>query len=165
VAGGAGSARILTVRAVASKATQTLMNADRRAIISGIDLPLWTGRVALVAKRLALIWRDINRTFSLEHLRKRKFGNRNMLERTPVKEANGRPCNFLLRARNTLSLHRSEQHGALPVHAVASEAWNHGAAGKFDRFQQPRSSPADRSNELANGSLEVHPMATKAIVH
>ncbi len=79
MAGGAGSAGTLTVRAVASKATQSLVDADRRSIVSGIDLPLGTRGVTLVAKGLALVGRDIHCALSVEHLRERECGNGNML--------------------------------------------------------------------------------------
>ena len=155
---------VVAVPTVTSEATQTLVNANRRAIVSGVDLPLGTGGMTLVAKGLALVGRDIHRAFSVEHLGKREIGNGNMLGRTTVQETNRRPRDFLLWTRNTLTFLRSGQHRTLPVHTMTGETWNGRLAGELNIFQQPRSSSTDRLDEIANRSLEVHPMATQAIV-
>jgi hypothetical protein len=65
---------------MASEATQTLVDASGRAIVSGVDLPLGAGSMTLVAKGLALVGRVIHWAFSVEHLRKREFGDGHMLE-------------------------------------------------------------------------------------
>lgn len=65
-------ARGLSVLFVASEATKPLVNANRCAVVGGSDLRGCIGRVALIAKSLALIRADLDRTAAFIHLRQRK---------------------------------------------------------------------------------------------
>ena len=85
MAGSAGSARIFAMYSVASEATQSLVNADGRAIIPGVDLPLRPRSMTLVAERLALVGRNIHSPRSIEHLGKRKFFYRYVFKGTSIK--------------------------------------------------------------------------------
>ena len=53
----------------------------------------------------------------------------------------------------------------MPVHLVAGEAWDCGLGGEFGVEQTPWSLLVQWRDEIADAALEVHGVASQAIVH
>jgi len=165
MAGAARRTRLLAMFQVAGQAAESFVDADGSAVLAGRNLPCGCGRVALVAQSLARVGTDSNRTCAVEHFGQRKFRQGNVGEFAAVKQSNGRTIDFLLAAGSGFVLDGFAQRCAFMMNFMAGEARNHGLCGESGCIQAPRAFRADRGDKVTNSPIEMHTVATQAIVH
>ena len=88
-----------------------------------------------------------------------------MAQFTTVEEPKRGPVDFLLCAGNPLIVDRFLQGRTFVVNLMTTQTRNGRLIGKRGVAQLPGASSVERSNEVAHGSLEMHTMTTKTIVH
>lgn len=86
MAGRAGSTGGLAVFFVAGEATESFVDADRSAVVAGVDLAAGIRGMALVAESLTLVGTDLHRARSFIHLRHREAIQRDVILLAAVKE-------------------------------------------------------------------------------
>lgn len=132
MAGAARRAGLLAVLEVTGHAAQSFMDADGRAVVTTAHLQRGSGRVALVAQRLALVGADVHLARAIEHFRgQRQLRDGNVLEFAAIEQRDRRTIDFLLPTGHGL-LRDGLGHGRAHVmNLMAGEAGNGGFVFQF----------------------------------
>ena len=121
--------------------------------------------MALVAKGLPKVGTDRNLLVSVPHVRHGKTAGGDVHQRSPVKERNGWPVEFLTRSIDLGSGDEFGQDLALCVDLVTRQAWNRRLIGKSGIYQLPRACRLDRRHQIPDATLVIHAVTTQTVVH
>ncbi len=142
------------------------MNANGRAVVTGMNFPIGERRVALVAEGLTRIGADLHRSAGIKHGRQRKKSNGETKAFAAIKEGERRAKEFFTSSEFGLGivvlfLERSAE----AVDGMASEAGDSVLVNGGGRQKLPRAIRIERRDEIADSAFKEHAMATETVVH